>query len=90
MSNITAWFVGIAVTVAFGAAAANFDTTDEREADRQDTEALSSREFAGQAVCGPHATPEWLDDKTLQCLRHHDDAPSAPHASDTLLAEAAH
>lgn len=77
MSNITAWCIAIVVTVAFGAAASAFGAADEHEADRQDTEALSSREFAGQAVCGPHATAEWLDDKTLQCLRHLGDAPSA-------------
>lgn len=42
----------------------------EQLADQQDREALSSREWAGQQVCGPHATAVWLDDKTLECLRH--------------------
>lgn len=48
----------------------------EAEVARQDTEALASREWAGQQVCGPHATPEWLDDKTLRCLRNLDDGVS--------------
>lgn len=48
----------------------------EAEVARQDTEALASREWAGQQVCGPHATPEWLDDKTLHCLRNLDDGVS--------------
>lgn len=42
------------------------------EADRQDAEALSSREWAGQRVCGPNATAVWESDKTLTCLRHID------------------
>ncbi len=48
----------------------------EAEVARQDTEALASREWVGQQVCGPHATPEWLDDKTLRCLRNLDDGVS--------------
>lgn len=42
----------------------------ETLADREDAAAITSREWAGQRVCGPDATPEWIDDKTLQCLRH--------------------
>ena len=85
MSNITLWLAAIAVSVAVGAAAAHYDI----EADRQDEEALDSRDFAGQQVCGPNATPEWLDDKTLQCLRHIDE-PVAIHApTRPMLASAA-
>lgn len=42
------------------------------QAAQEEAEAIASREWAGQQVCGPHATPEWLDAKTLQCLRHVD------------------
>ncbi len=45
-------------------------------ADQQDAEAMASREWAGQQACGPHATPDWLDDKTLRCLRNLDDGVS--------------
>ena len=41
----------------------------EQLADQQDREALSSREWAGQQVCGAGKTAAWLDDKTLTCLR---------------------
>lgn len=39
----------------------------ELEAAQQDAEALASREFAGQQVCGPAALATWQDDKTLVC-----------------------
>lgn len=39
------------------------------QAAQQEAEAIASRQWAGQQVCGPHATPEWLDDKTLVCYR---------------------
>jgi len=42
------------------------------QAAREDAEAKASREWVGQQVCGPRATPEWLDDKTLRCLRNAD------------------
>ena len=37
---------------------------------REDAEAISSREWAGVVQCGPHATADWLDDKTMRCLKH--------------------
>ncbi|WP_313080536.1 hypothetical protein [Pulveribacter sp.] len=43
-------------------------------ADQEDADALTSREWAGQQACGPNKTPEWLDDKTLRCLRNLDDS----------------
>ena len=42
----------------------------ERVADQQDRDALSSREWAGQQVCGPKATAVWMDDKSMYCARH--------------------
>ena len=38
------------------------------QADREDAEALSSREWAGQQVCGPERTAVWRSDKELECL----------------------
>ncbi len=37
------------------------------QADIEDSEALSSREWAGQQACGPAATAVWRGD-TLECL----------------------
>lgn len=39
---------------------------------QEEAEAIASREWAGQQVCGPRATPEWLDKSTLICLKHVD------------------
>lgn len=65
------WALVLAVLAALALSGCDNSTAASRkEADRQDAEALSSREFAGQAVCGPHATAVWVDDKTLECLRH--------------------
>lgn len=50
------------------------DAAAEAEADEQDRAAISSREWAGRQVCGPKAEPQWLDDKTLVCLRVVDEA----------------
>jgi hypothetical protein len=44
-----------------------FGRADELQAIQQEEEAKASREFAGQAVCGPGALAQWLDDKTLTC-----------------------
>ena len=62
-----AWIIAAVLTLGVGAIAGH-----EAEANRQDDEALASREWAGQKACGPHATPDWLDDKTLRCLRNLD------------------
>lgn len=35
---------------------------------QQQEQAKASREFAGQAVCGPGANAQWLSDKELQCV----------------------
>lgn len=64
MNSAINWMAALAVVLAVGGFAAH----TENEADRQDAEALSSRDFAGRSVCGSR-TPVWLDDKTLECLK---------------------
>ena len=59
------WILALLMTLGVGHIAAK----GSAEADEEDAAALSSREFAGQAVCGPRATPVWADDKTLECLK---------------------
>lgn len=63
--KLTYWILSLFITLGVGHFAAHGST----EADLEDAAALSSREFAGQAVCGPRATPVWTDDKTLECLK---------------------
>lgn len=70
MRNAFYWIAAVVLTLGLGVMAA--DGFDEAEADRQDAEALSSREWAGLVQCGPHATADWLDDKTMRCLEHVD------------------
>ncbi|WP_103018139.1 hypothetical protein [Alicycliphilus denitrificans] len=64
-----AWIIAAVLTLGIGAIAGH-----EAEADKQDAEAMASREWAGRQACAPDATPEWLDDKTHRCLRNLDDA----------------
>ena len=45
-----------------------FGKSDELIAAQQEEAARASREFAGQAVCGPGAQAQWLSDKELQCV----------------------
>ena len=45
-----------------------FGKSDELLAAQQEEAARASREFAGQAVCGPGAQAQWLSDKELQCV----------------------
>ena len=63
--KFTPWIIALLITLGLGHFAARADA----EADQEDAAALSSREFAGQALCGPRATPVWADDKTLECLK---------------------
>ena len=42
----------------------------EQLADQQDREALSSREWAGQQVCGAGMTAVWESDLVLACYRN--------------------
>ncbi|RYF07991.1 MAG: hypothetical protein EOO31_04420 [Comamonadaceae bacterium] len=37
-------------------------------AQREETEAMNSRDFAGRWACGDR-TAVWLDDKTIECLK---------------------
>ena len=77
MNALACWTVALVVTVAMGTAAAYYDA--EATSDAQDAEALASRAFAAQVVCGTGSTAVWLDDKTLQCLAHVPDDID-PHA----------
>lgn len=70
MKHVIAWIAAMLLALGLGHMASN--AYDEAEADRQDAEALSSREWAGLVQCGPHATADWLDDKTMRCLEHVD------------------
>ena len=45
-----------------------FGRSDELIAAQQEEAARASREFAGQAVCGPGAQAQWLSEKELQCV----------------------
>lgn len=73
MKHTIALVISILIVFCLGALAA--DGFDEAEADRQDKEARASREWAGLVQCGPHATADWLDDKTMRCLKHVDQPP---------------
>lgn len=61
-----AWIIAAVLTLGMGALAGH---DAEPEADRQDAEALASREWAGQQVCGPHRTAMWESDQVLTCHR---------------------
>lgn len=63
--KLTYWILSLFITLGVGHIAAQASV----EADLEDAAALSSREFAGQAMCGPRATPVWTDDKTLECFK---------------------
>ena len=65
--KFTPWIIALLITLGLGHLAAQADSA---QADREDAAALSSREFAGQAVCGTGKTAVWADDKTLTCLRN--------------------
>ncbi len=70
MKHASALVISILIVFCLGALAA--DGFDEAEADRQDKEARASREWVGLVHCGPNATADWLDDKTVRCLKHVD------------------
>ncbi len=59
------WILALLITLGMG----HFAARASAEADQEDAAALSSREFAGQAVCGPRATAVWTDDKALECFK---------------------
>lgn len=64
--KFTPWIIALLITLCAGSWAAYADSA---LADLEDAAALSSREFAGQAMCGLRATPVWADDKTLECFK---------------------
>lgn len=68
-SNIIAGAAALAVVLLMAWAQ---DDDSRRIADQQDAEALSSRDWAGQKVCGPNKTAVWEDDKTLRCFKNLD------------------
>lgn len=64
--KFTPWILALLLAMALGHWAA---VEAGVQADQEDAAALSSREFAGQAVCGPRATAVWTDDKALECFK---------------------
>lgn len=60
-------FIILAVILAAFIYAAHSDA--EATAAQQDAEAMTSREWAGQQVCGPHRTAVWESDQVLTCHR---------------------
>lgn len=75
MTHHPNWFTAIVLSTVLGAFCFlsdadyrdEFGRADELQAVQQEEAARASREFAGQAVCGPGALAQWLDDKTLTC-----------------------
>lgn len=63
--KLTYWILALLITLGVGHIAAQART----EADLEDAAALSSREFAGQVMCGKNAVAVWTDDKALECLK---------------------
>lgn len=43
--------------------------TAAAQAAQEEAEAIASREYAAQQACGRGKTPQWIDDKTVECLR---------------------
>lgn len=39
------------------------------QAAQEEAEAIAIREYAAQQACGRGKTPQWIDDKTVECLR---------------------
>lgn len=63
--KLTYWILALVITLGVGHIAAQAST----EADLEDAAALSSREFAGQAVCGPGKTAVWRNNYEHDCLK---------------------
>lgn len=59
------WILALLITLGMG----HFAARASAEADQEDAAALSSREFAGQALCGKGKTAVWADDKEMDCLK---------------------
>ncbi|GKS91182.1 hypothetical protein [Acidovorax sp. SUPP2539] len=67
MKHALIWLAASVLTLGVGALAGNGHA--EAEADREDEAALHSRAWAAQRACGPGREAEWLDDKSMRCLR---------------------
>lgn len=75
MTHQPNWFTAIVLSTVLGAFCFlsdqdyrdEFGRADELRAIQQEEEAKTSREFAGQAVCGPGALAQWDDDE-LSCI----------------------
>jgi len=63
--KLTYWITALLITLGVGHIAAQAST----EGDLEDAAALSSREFAGQAVCGKGKTAVWRDNYEHECLK---------------------
>jgi len=62
----------VAVLLVVFAIAVGAEVVAKRDAQaaQQDTEALSSREWAGQQVCGPDMTAVWATPQIVECYRN--------------------
>ena len=75
MSTAPNWFTAIVPSTVLGAFCFlsdqdyrdEFGRADELQAIQQEEAAKASREFAGQAVCGPGALAQW-DGDVLSCI----------------------
>lgn len=63
--KVTYWILALVITLGVGHIAAQASA----QADEEDAAALSSREFAGQALCGKGKTAVWTDDKEMDCFK---------------------
>lgn len=63
--KVTYWILALLITLGVGHIAAQASA----QADEEDAAALSSREFAGQALCGKGKTAVWTDDKEMDCFK---------------------
>ncbi|MBS7777661.1 hypothetical protein [Acidovorax sp. CCYZU-2555] len=59
------WILALLITLGMG----HFAARANAEADQEDAAALSSREFAGQVLCGKNAVAVWTDDKSMDCFK---------------------
>lgn len=63
--KVTYWILALLITLGVGHIAAQASV----EAELEDAAALSSREFAGQVLCGKNAVAVWTDDKEMDCFK---------------------
>ena len=63
--KVTYWILALVITLGVGHIAAQASA----QADEEDAAALSSREFAGQALCGKGKTAVGTADKEMDCVK---------------------